>query len=766
MYELIITEKPNASKKVAEALSEGKLTKKDIKGVPYYEVKYHGKEIVVGCAVGHLFGLAEKEKSKGFSYPVFDIEWVPNYEISKDADFSKKYLEALKKLSKDADSITVATDYDVEGEVIGLNAVRYACKRKDARRMKFSTLTKEDLIEAYDKASPHIDWKQAEAGETRHFLDFYYGINISRALTKAIKTAGMFKILSTGRVQGPALKIVTDREREIKAFKPVPFWQIELQGKTKGADLIAWHEADKFWEKDKADLVMDKVKDKKFAVVSAIDRTQFNQSAPMPFDLTTLQTEAYRLFSLNPKVTLQIAQELYTNGWISYPRTSSQQLPENLGFTKILKDLSKHLEYQDLANMLLQKGNLKPNNGKKTDPAHPAIYPTGILPKSIDGREAKVYDLVVKRFFATFGEPAVRETMTIILDCAQEKFQARGTRTVASNWHVFYAPYVKLEEAELPTVKEKEEIVIKDIILHTEETKPPKRYTPASLIRELEKRNLGTKATRAEIIETLKKRNYIIGEAIEVTELGFHTIGILEKHCPKILDEELTRHFELDMENIREGKTHEPQVLEEARKVLKELLAEFKSKEKEIGEELKKTFTETRAAMTTVGKCHTCKDGDLILRVGKFGRFIACNKYPECKTTFKVPASGLVEVTQDVCKICSFAMIKMIRKGKRPQEVCINLDCPSKQSPDLKERPCEKCKEGTMVVRRSVYGSFLACNKFPKCRNIARVPKKEEPAAIDEKVESSASLEATADVPMEDDEKPAKKKVVRKKKVR
>ena len=162
MYELIITEKPNASKKVAEALSEGKLTKKDIKGVPYYEVKYHGKEIVVGCAVGHLFGLAEKEKSKGFSYPVFDIEWVPNYEISKDADFSKKYLEALKKLSKDADSITVATDYDVEGEVIGLNAVRYACKRKDARRMKFSTLTKEDLIEAYDKASPHIDWKQAE----------------------------------------------------------------------------------------------------------------------------------------------------------------------------------------------------------------------------------------------------------------------------------------------------------------------------------------------------------------------------------------------------------------------------------------------------------------------------------------------------------------------------------------------------------------------------------------------------------------------------
>ncbi|MEM3153995.1 MAG: DNA topoisomerase I [Candidatus Woesearchaeota archaeon] len=720
MYELIITEKPNASKKVAEAL--GKPVKKDIKGVPYYVVSHGRREIVIGCAVGHLFGLAEKKKSKGFAYPVFDIEWVPTFEISKGASFTKAYFEALKKLSKEANSVTVATDYDVEGEVIGLNVVRYICNRNDAKRMKFSTLTKDELVESYEKASSHLDWPQAEAGETRHFLDYFYGINLSRALTHAIKSAGMFKILSTGRVQGPALKIVADREREIKAFKPAPYWQIELRAKVKDGNFVAWHEADKFWEKDKADAVMDALKGRKKGIVKEVSKGQFKQNPPVPFDLTSLQTEAYRCFGINPSVTLAIAQDLYTNGWISYPRTSSQQLPPSINFHKILKDLSKQSAYKELSGMLLQKAKLEPNNGKKTDPAHPALYPTGIAPKSLEARQAKVYDLIVKRFFATFGEPAVRETVIAKIDVNKEIFVSKGTRTVVPNWHVFYAPYVKLEEEELPEMKQGEDVLVKEIIQHAEETKPPKRYTPASLIRELEKRNLGTKATRAEIVETLRKRNYVQGEAIAVTELGMEIISILEKYSPKILDEELTRHFELDMELIRENKKRRDEILQEAKHVLTDLCAEFKSKEKMIGEELKKTFTETRAAMTTVGKCLNCKQGMLILRTGKFGRFIACDKYPDCKTTFKLPASGLVEVTQNTCQHCHFPIVKMIRKGKRPQEVCINVDCPSKTVPEIAEKTCKKCGEGKMILRKSVYGAFLACNRFPKCRMIERIP--------------------------------------------
>jgi DNA topoisomerase-1 len=156
--------------------------------------------------------------------------------------------------------------------------------------------------------------------------------------------------------------------------------------------------------------------------------------------------------------------------------------------------------------------------------------------------------------------------------------------------------------------------------------------------------------------------------------------------------------------------------------VLVELLDEFKSKEKEVGQELMKTFGETRAAMTTVGKCPVCKQGSLTVRTGKFGRFIACDRYPDCKTTFKLPASGLVEVTTNICQHCGFPVVKMIRKGKRPQEVCINIDCPSKAVPEIAETACKKCGEGKMIVRKSIYGAFLACNRFPKCRNIGRIP--------------------------------------------
>ncbi|RMD57655.1 DNA topoisomerase I [Candidatus Woesearchaeota archaeon] len=729
MYQLIITEKPNASKRVAEALCEGKLVKKSFKKAPYYELKRNGKNIIVGCAVGHLFGLAEKKKSKGFAYPVFDIEWVPAYEQSKSSAFTKQYLEALKKLAKGADEVIVATDYDVEGEVIGLNVVRFACNRKDANRMKFSTLTKDDLIEAYNSRSESIDWGQANAGETRHFLDFYYGINLSRALTKAIKQAGMFKILSTGRVQGPALKIVCERERQIMDFKPTPFWQIILVASSGKNSIEALHEEDKFWEKDKADAVIDKTKDAKNAQVAKIDRRQFKQAPPTPFDLTSLQTESYRCFGISPKQTLELAQELYTAGIISYPRTSSQQLTEKIGFAKILKKLSSQEAYSDLANMLLSKKSLKPNNGKKKDPAHPAIYPTGLKPKDLSARQAKVYDLIVKRFLATFADPAVRETLTLSLDVSDEIFTTKGTRTISANWHVYYAPYVKLEEVEFPDLNEGDVLNVDSITLKEDETKPPKRFTPASLIKMLEKKGLGTKATRAEIVETLRRRNYVRGDSITATDLGLQTVQILEKYAPKILDEELTRHFEDDMESIREGKKTPEKVLEEARDVLTRILDEFKSKEAAIGEELKKTYTETRAELTTVGNCPSCKEGQLILRRGKYGRFIACDKYPDCSTTIKLPAGGLVEVTPKTCEECGYPVVKMIRKARRPQEVCVNLDCKTKGIPeDIGEQQCEKCKEGKMVLRKSIYGGFFACNRFPKCRNIARIASKSAPA--------------------------------------
>lgn len=810
MYELVITEKPAAAQKIAESLADGKPIKESYQGVPYYKLTHGKRDIVVACAVGHLYGLAEKEK-KSWAFPVFNIEWKPVSETSKGSAFTKKYLNAIKKLSKGADEFTIATDFDIEGEVIGLNVVRYACNKKDANRMKFSTLTRDELRESYKRKSRHLDWGQAESGEARHFLDFYNGINYSRALTAAIKSTGTFKLMSTGRVQGPALKIIVDREREIKSFKPKPFWQIQLDGAFKEQQIEAWHQqrinegiaetltdeaikwlkkcnapldesltklingasgslgkakiligredsilksleenekndftykidklkklldTDRFWNKGDADKVIEKTKGQKEAKVDRIDKKQFNQMPPFPFDLTSLQVEAYRCFNISPKETLSIAQELYTSGFISYPRTSSQQLPASIGYAKVLNGLGRQNQYSDLAKKLLANPKLSPNNGKKTDPAHPAIFPTGIAPKGLKEREAKIYDLIAKRFLATFAEHSVRETMTVEINCNEEIFIAKGTRTIEKGWHVFYAPYVQLEEIELPAVRQNDKVKVDKIELISKETQPPKRYTPASIIKELEKRNLGTKATRSEIIETLFQRGYIHEKAIEATNLGILTIETLEKYCPKIIDEELTRHFELEMEKIRENSQKKEQLLEDAKEAITKVTADLKKHQKEIGSELSKANRETQDEMSFLGICPVCKQGNISMRRGKFGAFASCNRYPDCKTIFSIPKNALIKPAKRDCEICHYPKVLAIKKARQPMEFCLNPKCPTKlvegkageQAKAIAKgevkRKCPKCNEGNIVLRSSIYGKFYGCSLYPKCRHTEKL---------------------------------------------
>jgi len=726
MYELVITEKPNAMKKIAQSLADGKAIRETHKGVSYYKVTKGKQDIVVGCAVGHLYTVTEKVKS--FAYPSFDIEWKPTFEVVKSAAFAKKYVQTLKKLSKDATSFTVATDYDIEGEVIGLNIVRFLCKQKDAARMKFSTLTKDELIESYDKKSKTLSWGQAKAGETRHVLDWYYGINLSRALTLAIKQADMYKTFSTGRVQGPSLKILADKEKEIRAFKSEPYWQIEVQGKLKTAEVIAWHAADKFTDEKKCKAIVKKVKGKD-GKIAKIEKRKFTQKPPTPFDLTSLQTEAYRVFKIVPKDALEVAQTLYSNGFISYPRTSSQQLPESINYKKILKDLSKQDQYKALAKSVL-KGTLKPNQGKKTDPAHPAIYPTGQTPKLHIERQKKIYDLIVKRFLACFGLPAERETVTYTIAIEKEDFIAKGTRTTVAGWHEFYNPYVRLEEQTMPATKEGDTFKNKDVIKHDKETQPPKRYTPASIIKELEKRNLGTKATRASILENLYNRGYIQDESITVTDIGFKIEEIIAKYVPDIVDETLTEHFEAEMEKIRTKEMKSEDVLDEAKKTLTKILNKLKKQEKAIGGELKEALIEHRDKESYIGPCQKCKKGNLRIMSGKKlkRRFIACDKYPDCETTFSLPVFGIVRGLGKNCEECNFPMVLIIN-GKKKQQVCINPECITKKHEDKKiqkkaddiasgkkTKKCPACKKNNLIVRTSVYGQFYGCAGYPKCK--------------------------------------------------
>ncbi|HLC91102.1 MAG TPA: DNA topoisomerase I [Candidatus Nanoarchaeia archaeon] len=722
MVELIITEKPSSAKKVAEALAEGKLDQKRSKQSSYYELTHGGKKIIVTSAVGHLYGLVE-DKRNGWNYPVFDIRWESSDKSSKDLKYVKDYIDTITSLAKKCDEFTVATDYDVEGEVIGLNVVRYTCSQKDANRMKFSTLTKGDLIEAYDQKMHHLDWGQAFAGETRHKLDWFYGINLSRALTASVKAAGSFKVMSAGRVQGPALKLLVDREREIQAFTPEPYWEIYLDGDYKNHAVEAKHISDKITDKTEAERILQVVKGKKEAAVSKVSRTIRNQAPPYPFDLTTLQSESYAQFKFTPKETLEIAQSLYLAGVTSYPRTSSQKLDPKLGFKKIFTDLAKQSIYEKMCKELLKLPKLQPNDGKKTDPAHPAIYPTGLMPQALKPREQKLYDLIVKRFMATFAEPAVRETMEVILAVNKEEFIAKGTRTIKENWHVFYKPYVRLDEITLPDMKEGEQVTVKDIRKEDKETQPPNRFNQSSIIKELEKRNLGTKATRADILDRLFQRGYIEGVQIKVMKLGMETIAVLEKYAPTIVDEKLTADIEGELEKIREGKQKPEAVLGRAKDILTDLLQDFKKKEKVIGKDILQSVRETQDEQNHIGECPKCK-GRLMIKFGKFGKFIACDGYPACKETFKIPSTGMIKNSEKKCEACTYPMIKVIQKGKRPQELCINPACKSKiqatKAEAKSDKKCPNCGK-EMLLRKSFYGQFWGCSGFPKCKTIENI---------------------------------------------
>jgi len=699
-YKLIITEKPQAAGKIAAALSDGKDDKITKNKVSYYEFERNGERVVVGCAVGHLFSVSQVVKGSG--YPIFDIAWYPNSEVNKN-DFTKAYYNVLKNLVKGAGEIIVATDFDVEGEVIGYNIIRYIAGQKDAKRMKFSSLTAEDLQDAYDNRLPNIEWGQAIAGETRHFLDWLYGINLSRALMGAVKAAGKFKVMSIGRVQGPALNLIVEKELDIKAFKSSPYWQVFLDVEdSKKNKLVVKHNKDIVNKKDLG-------KFEKLDGETASAATKKNRqiiTPPVPFDLTTLQTEAYKFHGITPTNTLASAQKLYLNGLISYPRTSSQKINDVKGALDVLKKLKKR--YGDLVDHAV---NSKPVEGKKSDPAHPAIIPTGNNAK-LEGYDLKIYELIAKRFISCFCDSAELENKRVEVLIDKLKFFAKGMEVLKSGWMEVYP--VKMEEKEIEDMDGK--VKINKVKIEEKETKPPKRYSPASILSELEKRNLGTKATRANILETLYNRNYIKDKSIKATGLGINLIKSLKKNSPVIIDQELTREIEKDMDVIRSSKKDlqekKRKIIAKAEKALTKISEDFKKKELKIGKDLVKAneamFEEERENNKLGLQCPSCKKGELTVKFTPRFRsyFVACTAYPDCRQTFSLPKGLIKNEVKKKCEDCDWPLVLRILAGKRPWQLCFNPNCPSKRPMDIDgndKKPEERyVGQQTSITRKKI----------------------------------------------------------------
>lgn len=720
MNTLIVAEKPSVALRIAIALGDNKQKRLNMNGVSYYEIDTTSGKLYIAAAVGHIYTVRQKGIKQG--YPVLDVEWAASYEVSKDSYYTKKYLDVFKSLAQRSDSYINACDFDIEGTVIGTNIIRFLGMdmEKRAKRMRFSTTTIPDIRNAYENLMP-LDINNFYAGEVRHMLDWLWGINLSRALTSTLVGTKYMRPLSIGRVQGPTLAVLAKREIEIEKFVSKPYWNIlalirEIEFANVKGDIFDGKEANKVLEHTNSNL--------KNAIVESVDSVEQMVRPYPPFDLTALQLEASRVLRLDPSTTLATAQTLYERAYASYPRTSSQKLPATLGLPKIIEQLSKNPKYTEFANRLISERRFRPNEGIKTDEAHPAIYPTGIIPKDLNETEAKLYDLIVKRFLACFAPYAKVAKLKVVVKIGDEKYAANGTRVIEKGWFEFYE-YSATKEKVLPEFKKDSHVDVSKAYMQELKTQPPRRYGKAALIAELEKKTLGTKATRASIIDTLFKRGYIDGAAIKVTSFGMSVYKALDDNANMIVNEETTRKLEEDMEGISEGRKKPDEVIKEGKDMLLEALKLFDKNKEPIGKAMQEGLAESIVPM---GKC--VKDGgDLVLRRSKAGKqFIACANYPKCMNTYSVPQNALIAPTGKVCEHCHTPIIKVIRRGKGVFEMDLDPECITKQK--WKDKREQKMKEAALapkaVTAKEIKESAAKAAKPKEAMEKAQQPAQQE----------------------------------------
>jgi DNA topoisomerase-1 len=681
-YTLVICEKSDSARRVSDALSGGVAGSETLEGTTVFRFSRGGEEFVVCSAQGHVYGVSDPFDERAV-YPVFDVEWYSSDLVDEDNAGAARRISAVRKLAAGASKFVNACDFDVEGETIGFNLLRYACGGKEGAsfRAKFSTLTQEDLVTAFENLEPQTGQGLARAGRARHAIDFVWGVNLSRALSQSVLDSGhRYRTVSVGRVQGPTLGFLVEREKEIRMFVPVPYWKVSGVFERDGKKLTASYSQEKVERKALAERVREECLGKE-AVATAVRRSFAQVGPPVPFNIGDLQKEAYRAFGFTPSRTLQIAERLYLGALISYPRTGSQRLPPSINYRRILQGVGRISEYS-AASAELQRGEPKPVQGAKDDAAHPAIHPTGEKPRrALDRSEASLFDLVVRRFLAAFGPSARRELVDVSLSVGEHRFRLGGGRTVVPGWMKYYSRYAGYRDEELPQISEGDRLRVLDVLAEQKFEQRPARYNQSSLLEKMEKERIGTKATRADIIATLVGRGYASGESMEATDLGLSVVEMLAKHAPSIISIELTRGIEERLDGVERVGKGEAELLRETVRSIAEQLVELKTNEDDVGREIDAALVSTVAKSYVLGRCPVCKTGQLRMirsRTSK-KRFVGCSNYSTgCRASAPLPQKGTIKMTTKTCQHCSWPVV-YVMGGRHPWRLCVNSECPGKK---------------------------------------------------------------------------------------
>ncbi len=778
---LVVTEKNDAAQQIARLLSTGGKPKADkVYDTPVYRFTVNGEDWVTIGLRGHImapdfppqlvfdqkegwYGLtAEGEhlpadlpdglarppyatKRKPFMANGVDIKgwkvpslpylvWAPIQKLPAE----KGIIRALKNLAKKADAIIIGTDFDREGELIGSDALRQmrqVAPNTPVSRARYSAFTKAEIDHAFSNLV-ELDQDLADAGESRQYIDLVWGAVLTRYLTMA-RFGGLGNVRSAGRVQTPTLAIVVERERERLAFVPEDYWVVWGELAKDSTDFRAIHATARFKELEAAQAVFERVEHATQARVTAIEKKTRTQRPPAPFNTTSLQAAA-AAEGISPARTMRLAEGLYMNGLISYPRVDNTVYPRSLDLRATVRTLAAVPQYAPTCQQILGQDKITPTRGKQETTDHPPIYPTAAAdPSKLQPAEWKLYNLIARRFLATLMGSATLEGTKLTFDIEGEPFTTTGSVLVNPGFRAIY-PYGLKKDDQLPQLSEGDICKVNHMQMDAKQTEPPARYSQGKLIQEMEARGLGTKSTRANIIQRLYDVKYLKNDPAEPSQLGMAVIDALTKYAPHITSPDMTAELEDDMTKVSEGQESQEQVVMHSRALLAGMMDDLIEHKEDLGEAIADAVT----ADAKVGVCPKCGK-DLVMKTSAKtrGSFIGCMGWPDCDVTYPVPSRVKViplEGEAGVCPTCGAPRIKCQPFRQKAYEQCVNPACPTNQEPDLIVGECKACAEagrhGDLVAHKSERSGkrFIRCTYYEVCNTSYPLPLRGELRATGE----------------------------------
>jgi len=696
---LVIVESPTKAKTIAKFLSKG------------YKIE---------SSFGHIRDLPTSVM--GIDIP---NNYLPKYKVPAKA---KKTVTKLKELAKKADEVILASDEDREGEAIAWHlAEALKLKTDDTKRIVFHEITKEAILEALKKPRT-IDMKLVDAQQARRVLDRLVGYELSPFLWKKVARG-----LSAGRVQSVAVRLVVEREREIKAFVPEAYWRVWADVMTKAKEEFALElmkidgkKMDKFHIKnaEEADAITKDLENLNYTITD-IENKQGFKKAPAPFRTSTLQQTANRMLGMSAKQTMTLAQRLYEQGHITYMRTDSLNLSE-----KFITDAREYLKTNLGEKYCQAKGHRYKTKQAGAQEAHEAIRPTeaSVTPESLEATlesgQLRLYRLIWQRSVASQMPDAIVANTTVTVEDGRYTLTASGQSLSFDGYLKIYPE--KFADIILPTLAKDDKLELIRVRPEESFTKPPARYSDATLVKVLEKYGIGRPSTYAPTIATIEARNYVSRDEAKrfaPSDIAFVVNDLLVEHFPQVVDFEFTAGMEKEFDDIAEGSV-------EWQPVIDKFYQPFHANLLDKTETINKQDIMPEESSTEI--CDKC-GSPMIIKTGRYGKFLACSNFPECKNIKGMTKDGkpsqddekLKELNEkykdEKCPTCGEPMI--VKNGRFGLFMACTNYPKCKTIKNMKENAnntgitCPKCGTGSIVAKRSKRGQFYACDNYPECKN-------------------------------------------------